>query len=368
MGAMKTDDTEHARLLDFARASGDWMWELDGERRYLWIGGAFNAVTGLDGQALIGSVAPDAPLLDAAGVALPDGASMHALLRAGRPFSRALVEKKTPRGRLVISLSAVPVHGDGGAIVGWRGTARDVTELLRTAAAEREREVELHRLEEAERANQARIAFLSRISHELRTPLNAILGFTQLMAMDAEHGLAPEQRRRLEGAQHAARHLLRLVNDVLEATDGAGGPVPDSSPQALDTAPLLLPEGAPERRVLYVEDEPLNVVLMQEVFRGQPGWSLEVAADGAAGIAAAQARPPDLALIDMNLPDMTGLEVVRALREHPRTAALRCIALSADALRDQMEVARAAGFDDYWTKPIDVRRMLAALAKALQQS
>jgi CheY-like chemotaxis protein len=62
---------------------------------------------------------------------------------------------------------------------------------------------------------------------------------------------------------------------------------------------------------------------------------------------------------------MTGIEVVRALRADPETSGLRCIALSADAMPDQIGAARAAGFDDYWTKPIDVRRMIAALALAL---
>jgi PAS domain S-box-containing protein len=143
----------------------------------------------------------------------------------------------------------------------------------------------------------------------------------------------------------------------------------DSGPGSL-LAPLSTPAAldhdAP-RRVLYIEDEPLNVLLMEEVFRGQRGWQLEVARDGERGIARAREAPPDLVLVDMNLPDMSGLAVVAALRAQAATAGLLCIALSADALPEQIASARAGGFDDYWTKPIDVSRLLAALARAIEQ-
>jgi signal transduction histidine kinase/ActR/RegA family two-component response regulator len=514
-------DAGRARLLDFARASGDWMWELDAELRHTWVAGAFQTVTGLDAAELIGRPPPDAPLLDAQGAPLPDGSRLHGLLREGRPFSRSLVQMATPRGRLAVSLSAVPVLGTGGALLGWRGTARDLTERLRSAAEARERDAALRRLESAEQANRAKSEFLSRVSHELRTPLNGILGFMELMALDLEHPLAAEQRRRLEGAQRASRHLLGLVDDVLDLTrieradfrldisgvdlaraaaavlsmvtplakahavmlpeppqgpclvradrraleqvllnllsnaikynrrggavaldlhrigtrvrltvsdegagltpaqvddlfqpfnrlgaertraegtglglviarqlvremggdihvksrpnagsrftvelDAAGAQDADSGPTTLDSMPMPLAAGA-QRQVLYIEDEPLNVVLMEEVFRGQPGWTLRVERDGARGMAAARESAPDLLLIDMNLPDMNGIEIVRALRADPATATLRCIALSADAMPEQMHAARHAGFDDYWTKPIDVRRMLRSLARAL---
>jgi len=60
----------------------------------------------------------------------------------------------------------------------------------------------------------------------------------------------------------------------------------------------------------------------------------------------------------MNLPDMSGLDVLRHLRADPATARLLCVALSADAMAEQIAAARAAGFDDYWTKPIDLTRLL----------
>ena len=119
--------------------------------------------------------------------------------------------------------------------------------------------------------------------------------------------------------------------------------------------------------MLYIEDEPLNAVLMQEVFRTQPNWKLLLAEDGASGLSLAREAVPDLVLIDMNLPDMNGLTLIRRLRADPLTRQLCCIALSADAMREQIEAALAAGFDDYWTKPIDVHRVLGDLMRLLAE-
>lgn len=147
-------------------------------------------------------------------------------------------------------------------------------------------------------------------------------------------------------------------------TAAAPPATPEAPPQR--TADAVPPRSAAPRQVLYIEDEPLNVLLMQEVFRAQPAWTLHVAEAGEAGVAAALRLRPDLALIDMNLPDINGLEVLRRLRAHPDTRELRCIALSADAMQDQISAARAAGFDDYWTKPIDLTQLLASVAQAFE--
>jgi CheY-like chemotaxis protein len=119
--------------------------------------------------------------------------------------------------------------------------------------------------------------------------------------------------------------------------------------------------------VLYIEDDRLNIVLMEEVFRRLPDWRLECAEDGGQALAllSAQAEPPgglpDLLVVDMNLPDMSGLCLLARLRADARLAGLRCVALSADDQAEQVAAARAAGFCDYWVKPIDVLRLSEAL-------
>lgn len=131
-----------------------------------------------------------------------------------------------------------------------------------------------------------------------------------------------------------------------------------------DLAPALQAPTAP-RVVLYIEDEPLNVLLMQEVFRLRATWQLRVAGNGRDGLAMAASLQPDAVLIDIHLPDMGGIDIVRALRGSEGTRQLRCIALSADAMAEQIAAARAAGFDDYWTKPIDVPQVLDGLDRVL---
>ncbi|CAN5921120.1 hypothetical protein BH11PSE8_BH11PSE8_35420 [soil metagenome] len=135
-----------------------------------------------------------------------------------------------------------------------------------------------------------------------------------------------------------------------------------TAPTSLDDA---APTDSPRRAVLYIEDEPLNVLLMQEVFRNSDAWTLHIARNGTQGLKAARSLLPDLLLIDINLPDMSGIHIVQALRANPATAALHCIALSADAMQEQIAAARQAGFDDYWTKPIDVARVMRAMAGPL---
>lgn len=118
--------------------------------------------------------------------------------------------------------------------------------------------------------------------------------------------------------------------------------------------------------VLYVEDDRINIVLMEEVFRLLPGWQLDCAEDGMQALAMLGSLQPTLVVIDMNLPDMSGCELLQQLRADPRRAGLLCVALSADDQREQIDAAMAAGFNDYWVKPIDVPRMALALRKALR--
>lgn len=765
---------ERARLADFARASGDWMWEVDADLRYTWVSGAFEAVTGIPPASVIGQAISNAPLLDLLGDPLPDGSTLRDLLGRRQVVTRALTAKPTARGVLQVSRSAVPTFDDTGRFTGYRGTARDVSahvsgerqargqaELLRKLSSQvpgvifqfrvmpdrslqylyasdacramfgveppregeggdgaavcralhpadrhgllqslveagagqhpwyREcrtmrdgqvrwlelrampevrphgevlwhgfaadvtarKEIELalrhgdqrwamaaqaarigiaqfdratgrivldaiacanHGLPEttgalhlddwlatllpedrsaashavvqafrtlgsiearyrvpspdghartlevfahcvlddrgratgmlgtcrdvtqqvaheqlrrdketAERASQAKSEFLSRVSHELRTPLNGILGFAQLMALDRLHPLAPPQARRLDSVMHAGRHLLELINEVLDLArieqgefrlqripvdlsaslrasvaliqplaDNAGVPVhlpptggiwaegdprgveqvlinllsnaikynrphgpvhialrcdggrvrvsvtdegpgltaaqqahlfepfnrlgaeqqrvegtglglviaralaiamggdlgfssavPTGSTFTLElqeapqpgagTAPPASPShraempAAATRRVLYIEDEPLNQLLMRELFRSRPQWQLDVAVDGREGLAHLAGHAPDLVLIDMNLPDMSGLDLIRELRANPATSGLYCIALSADAMQSQIDAAVAAGYNAYWTKPINVPQVLEGLARAL---
>ena len=91
------------------------------------------------------------------------------------------------------------------------------------------------------------------------------------------------------------------------------------------------------------------------------GVSLRVATSGAMALECARADPPDLMLVDMNLGDMTGIELAREMRRDRSTRGVRLVALSADALPEQIRVAMACGFESYLTKPINFEQLLAVL-------
>ena len=113
--------------------------------------------------------------------------------------------------------------------------------------------------------------------------------------------------------------------------------------------------------VLLAEDNEVNAELVRQIVSLRPGVTLRVAESGTRAVAMAQERPPDLMLVDMNLGDMTGLELASALLESPQTARLTLVALSADALPEQISATLAAGFESYLTKPVDFRKFLDIL-------
>jgi PAS domain S-box-containing protein len=132
------------------------------------------------------------------------------------------------------------------------------------------------------------------------------------------------------------------------ALQGAGTPAPRAAPRHV-------------HQVLYIEDNPVNALIIGELMSRRSDLALHVAVDGASGLAQAQAIRPELILLDMQLPDMDGYEVMRRLRLHGSTAAIPCIALSANAMPEDIDRALAAGMSDYWTKPLDFRAFMASL-------
>ncbi len=109
--------------------------------------------------------------------------------------------------------------------------------------------------------------------------------------------------------------------------------------------------------VLYIEDDPVNVLLLEHMLAHVSRVCLHHAATAADGLQRALTLKPDLILLDMNLPDGHGLDLLKTLRADLRTAHVPVVALSADALPESISAARAAGFDDYLTKPIDMGRL-----------
>ena len=376
-------------------------------------------------------------------------------------------------------------------------------------------------MEEAKSANQAKSAFLSSMSHELRTPLNAILGFAQILTSDKLPSTLPQKREFAGHILKSGRHLLTLINEILDlakiesgavalslepvalddilqechgmtaplaerrairmlfpapgginvvadrtrlrqillnllsnaikynrengtvlvdcsmhgelvrisvqdtghglkpeqlamlfqpfnrlgqesgAEEGTGiglvvtkrlvelmggvigvssrqgtgstfwiemqatAPVPsrvhgDGAARALAALPAPAGDGAPAT-VLYIEDNPANLKLVEEIIGFKPGLRLLSAPDGHLGLDLARTQRPDVILMDINLPCISGYEALALLRGDPRTAAIPVIALTANAMPRDIEKGLAAGFFRYLIKPIDIDEFTEAI-------
>ena len=456
-----------------------------------------------------------------------------------------------------IADTGIPRFGSDGRFEGYISYGWEITERKAAEAAL------IAAKEEAERANRAKSEFLSRMSHELRTPLNAVLGFGQLLAADPRDPLSATQRVRVQELLRGGRHLLSLINEVLDlasieagtlhlhlapvdlgavvddclrlvrpmaderqiqldvlpgepearivladptrlkqvllnllsnaikynfegggvqlawelepgtadredgredsvrievrdngpgltdaqkerlfqafdrldagrsGVEGTGiglalskwlvelmrgeigvrsaprlgstfwlrlarsdGPAAHTGAMPLDALPTepgswpgaLLPSSAlatapmplgpraaptaatPRRTVLYIEDNPVNQLLMEGMLSQRPGLRLLIAGLPAEGLAMAAQAGPDLVLLDIQLPGMDGFEVLRRLRQQPQNRSVPVIAVSANAMPTDIDEAARAGFSDYVVKPLDMARLLASVDRILDSS
>lgn len=116
--------------------------------------------------------------------------------------------------------------------------------------------------------------------------------------------------------------------------------------------------------VLIIEDNEVNRDMLSRRLE-RKGFTVSLAMDGRAGLAAATATLPDVVLLDMSLPELDGWEVARRLRAQEGTRGLRIIALTAHAMQGDEQKARDAGCDDYDTKPVDMERLLGKIQAQL---
>ena len=108
-------------------------------------------------------------------------------------------------------------------------------------------------------------------------------------------------------------------------------------------------------------------MVVEELVASHSGLAIVSEPTGERGVARARALRPDLILVDMQLPDFDGFEVLRRLRAQPETADTPCVVLSANAMPEDIARALAAGFVDYWTKPINFNAFLASLDNILER-
>jgi CheY-like chemotaxis protein len=139
--------------------------------------------------------------------------------------------------------------------------------------------------------------------------------------------------------------------------------------EAANAEVLVQPDAAYKAQLhtlLYVEDNPANLKLVEQIIARRPNLCLLTAVNGNSGIELARASQPDVILMDINLPDINGIEALRILRADPSTANIPVVALSANAVPRDIKKGLQAGFFRYITKPIKINEFMDALDEALE--
>ncbi len=178
-----------------------------------------------------------------------------------------------------------------------------------------------------------------------------------------------------------SKRLVELMGGVIgvESTVGSGSVFwyeLDSSvaPQAgieVDTKhlePVHPRHDVGVHTLLYVEDNPANLTLVEQLIARRPDMRLLSAVNGILGVEMARRQLPEVILMDINLPGISGIEALKILREDPLTAHIPVLALSANAMPADIKKGLDAGFFRYLTKPIKVPEFMEALMVALKIS
>jgi PAS domain S-box-containing protein len=222
-------------------------------------------------------------------------------------------------------------------------------------------------------------------------------GRVRLNVTDTGPGIAPEMHERLfapfDRLDAESRGIegnglgLALSRGLMEAIGGSLGV--DSAPGTGSTFWLELPlattsadfaeverdvASAPESNtavsatILYIEDNMGNVRLMERLLAHRPNVRLITTLSGSVGVELAQEHCPDLILLDVHIPDLSGYEVLERLHGDERTASIPVVMLSADASHEQIQRFTDAGVRDYLTKPLDLKYFLSQLDQYLQEN
>lgn len=298
-------------------------------------------------------------------------------LRFGQEFGTELIREMQSRHPGILCILMTDYASMGSTIEALQAGAYDYlckpfhSEALFFSALERcfERiELERRRVEAEAALRETRDELESRV--EART--------AQLVA--ANQHLVREIAAHKQGAERASRGVDPASVPRVQSTVGEGSTF-SLEPTVIDARAAHRHEVGPEDEeqesaahvvaaqctVLYIEDEPANLTLMQEILRRRPATTLLDAPNAVLGVELARASLPDIILMDINLPGSDGFDALEALRLSERTSGIPIIAVTADAMPAQIQRGQEAGFEDYIVKPIDVARLNDALDRALQK-
>lgn len=241
----------------------------------------------------------------------------------------------------------------------------DLIESLQTELTKAHGEIEQLR-NDLQRAELRKLALcetaerkLKSFGREFRVPLASVLGFADLLSVTCKG-----DTNELNQIAIAGHQLMDLITDLEKSQvlslleDEPVDPVP------LEPEPPA-PANSSSHVVLHVEDNETNFRLVERILEEREGLSVIWAKNGEEGIAQTVQQNPALVLLDLNLPDIHGGELLQQLKSNPATKDIPVIVVSADVSSSQIERMLQAGASNYLTKPFEIKRLLCLVDEAL---
>ena len=245
-----------ARFKGIAQSMSDWIWEVDANGVYTYCSGRVEDILGYRPEEIVGrtpfELMPPDEAAKVAGV-FGDIVARKAPIRNLENWNLTKDGK-----RVCLLTNGIPLLGEAGELLGYRGVDKDITN--RKVAEETLIQAKLA----AEEASRAKSEFLSRMSHELRTPLNAILGYSELLLDGGSDPISEDQRECLGNVRDAGRHLLELINEVLDLAKVEAGKLPlaiaDVAWHDVVSQCLELTRTSADRRAITLHDDTTDAV------------------------------------------------------------------------------------------------------------
>jgi CheY-like chemotaxis protein len=194
---------------------------------------------------------------------------------------------------------------------------------------------------------------LQNFARDFRVPLTTVLGFSEILSITDK--LHRTELNQIAIASHQLMELIKTLEQPITEPPADRDRPNDTEP----LAPLL-------HTVLHIEDNETNFRLVERILEDRPNIELLWAPTGEGGIELACKHAPALVLLDLNLPDIHGADLLVRMRNNPLTAHVPVIVLSADASPSRIERMLQAGARNYLTKPFDIKRLLCLVDETLQ--